>query len=253
MRHQTTMEESERTPTSNQRWHAKHATARVSAPPATPDPAVDGRDIAAFEEMVGRCEDGAYRLAMQLVRSEAVAQEILQRTFLSAWQNRRRLVGEGQFNLWVYRSVGKAALGHLNSADRQAQASGGNCLASIRTSPRFWIRPSAGEESDWSTRPTDQLRSEDLYRHIRNVVDALPAEMRTMFILCDLDAMSIEDSAEILGLPVAAVKEHLQAARMAVRTAIGDYFCRKARDGASSAASAAAVRRLSSEASLTAP
>jgi hypothetical protein len=77
--------------------------------------------------------------------------------------------------------------------------------------------------------------------------------MRTIFILCDLDAMSIEDSAEILGLPVGAVKEHLQAARMAVRTAIGDYFCRKARDGASSAASAAAVRRPSSEASLTDP
>jgi RNA polymerase sigma factor, sigma-70 family len=243
--------------TTDQNWHAVQASGWAAQDPATPAPAVEGRDIAAFEAMVDQCEDKAYSLAMQLVRSEPAAQEILQQTFLLAWQNRQKLAGGTQFGNWVYRTVGKAAIERLKSKTHQGEASAGAPVPSIQTSSRtgskFRIRARAKKESDWSARPSYQLFSEELCRYIRKTVDSLPMELRTMFILCDSEAMSLEESAAILGLPVANAKVNLQAARLAVRAAIGDFFCGDAQDGASASVHEGINHRLLSEASLTDP
>jgi RNA polymerase sigma-70 factor (ECF subfamily) len=247
------MENAVNTATSNQNWHAVQASGWAAQDPATPAPAVEGRDIATFEAMVDQCEDKAYSLAMQLVRSEPVAQEILQQTFLLAWQNRQKLAGGNQFNGWVYRTVGKAAVERLRTKAQEGAASAGASTPSTRTSPKFQIRARGKKESDWSARPSYQLFSEELCRYIRKTVDSLPMELRTMFILCDSEAMSLEESAAILGLPVANAKVNLQAARLAVRAAIGDYFCGDAQEGASASVHEGVNHRLLSEGSLTDP
>jgi len=241
------------TAATDRNWHAEQAIGWAAQGPATPDPAVEGRDIAAFEAMIDQCEDKAYSLAMQLVRSAPVAQEILQQTFLLAWQNRQKLAGGNQFNGWVYRTVGEAAIARLKTKAQEGEASAGAPKWSARTSSKFLIRVRADKESDWSARPSHQLSSEELCRYIRKTVDSLPTELRTMFILCDSEAMSLEESAAILGLSVANAKVNLQAARLAVRAAIGDYFCGDAQEGASASDHEGIDHRLLSEGSLTDP
>jgi RNA polymerase sigma-70 factor (ECF subfamily) len=247
------MEQAVRTPTTDRSWHDDQTTAGATKASAIPNETVGGRDIAIFEKLVGQCEDKAYRLAMQLVRSELVAQEILQQTFLSAWQNMQRFAGVIQFSDWVYRTVGKAALGHLDSTRKHGEKTAGEHLPAIRTSPRFWLRASVDDDSDWSTRPADHLCSEALYCHIRKTVDALPDELRTVFILCDSEGLSVEIGAEILDLPVATAKENLQVARLMVRDAIGHYFSRVVHDRAGASAHTDIEHHLLSEASFTDP
>jgi RNA polymerase sigma-70 factor (ECF subfamily) len=231
--------------------------ANPSVDGGSPDLAIEhdatGKNIAAFEELVGRCEDKAYRLAMQLVGSESAALEILQQTFLSAWQNVHKFTGTLQFNHWVYQTVAKAAVGRLNSARHQGKASAGGRVLSFRTNARFWIRLRTEEEPDWATRPADDLCSEDLYCYIRKTIDALPYELRTVFILCDSEEMSVEDGAEILGLSVAKAKEDLQAARLAIRHAIGHYFSHGVHESVAAPAGAGIDHRHLSEASFTDP
>ena len=94
------------------------------------------------------------------------------------------------------------------------------------TIPRFWTRAKRVAESDWSILPARQLSSEDLFHHIREAVYLLPADLRAVFVLFDLEELSIEDSAEILDLPVATAKENLHAARMAIRHSIGLHLSR---------------------------
>jgi RNA polymerase sigma-70 factor (ECF subfamily) len=241
---QITMENAARTPTSNGNWLVEDESCWTSREPAIPDQVVKSLEIAAFEEMVDRCEDKAYSLALQLVGSQPTAQEILQQAFLLAWQNRQKFAGGTQFDHWVYRIVGKAALGHLKSTGGMEEALAENHPTSA--SPKSWIRSRAEKESDWAVRPSDQLRSEELCRHIRDTVDRLPTELRTLFILCDSEAMSLEDGAEILDLPILDAKESLHAARLVVRAAIADFFCGGAGDAGMG------YRRLS-EASLTDP
>ena len=187
---------------------------------------VDCWEVAAFEESVAHCEDRAYRLAMHLVGSEVVAQEILQETFLSAWQNTSSFASQTQFNAWVYRATVRSALGRLKSTRTQEPSLSDCSLLSLSTIPRFWIRAKRVAESDWSILPAHQLATEDLFHHIRETVNLLPIDLRTVFVLCDLEELSIEDGAEILDLPEATALDDLHTARMAVCHSIGLYLSR---------------------------
>jgi RNA polymerase sigma-70 factor (ECF subfamily) len=60
--------------------------------------------------------------------------------------------------------------------------------------------------------------------HIQTSVNALPDGLRTVFLLRDVEEMSTEDTAQMLGLSVPAVKTRLHRARLALREAIGRYF-----------------------------
>lgn len=208
-------------------WHHAHETT-AGAQGSAQSEVVDTWNVATFEESLDRCEDRAYRLAMLLVRDEPTAQEVLQETFLSAWQNVQSFVTRSQFSTWVYRATAKAALGRLDFVKDQERSTAGMCLLSAMTIRRFWGRVRADEASDWFARPSEQLSSEELYRHIRKTVDSLPSVLRTVFVLCDLEEMSLENSAEILDLPVGVAKENLQAARLVIRSAIGHHFSRNA-------------------------
>jgi len=183
-------------------------------------------NFAAFEEWVGGCEDKAFRLAMHFLRDERAAQDILQETFLAAWENIQAFANRNRFNAWVYRMTVKAALERLNSSRSRGQTSQDRTLLFLFTTREFWSRLTVDEDPDWSMRSPHQLGSEDLLRHIRKSVDSLPLELRAVFVVCALEEMSLDESVDILDLPAATVKAQLQAATLAIRHAIGSYFAR---------------------------
>ncbi len=183
------------------------------------------QDEAAFEELVGRYENKLYRLAMRFVRNETDAQEILQDAFLSAWRNLPSFEGRAQFGSWMYRVTVNAALMLLRSRNRHPEVTVDDVEPTV-------LNDAVAESgqmranSDWSQRPDEQLQSEEMRKHIQHSVDALPDGLRTVFLLRDVEELSTEDTAEMLGLSVPAVKTRLHRARLALREAIGRYFVR---------------------------
>jgi len=182
------------------------------------------RDEAAFEELVARYEDKLYRLAMRFARNETDAQEILQDAFLSAWRNLPSFEGRAQFGSWMYRVTVNAALMLLRSRSRHPEVA----VDEIEPTASNQAVAEGGQmmraNSDWTQQPDEQLQSEELRKHIQISVDALPDGLRTVFLLRDVEEISTEDTAEILGLSVPAVKTRLHRARLALREAIGRYF-----------------------------
>jgi RNA polymerase sigma-70 factor (ECF subfamily) len=183
---------------------------------------VRGKDVAAFEELLGRYEDKLYRLAMRFVRSESDAQEILQDAFLSAWRNLSGFEGRAQFGSWMYRVTVNAALMFLRSRNRHPEV----MLDDVEPAVLHEAAEQSvhGSSEDWSQRPDEQLQSEELRRHIQTAVDALPDGLRTVFLVRDVEGLSTEETAELLNLSLPAVKTRLHRARLALREAIGHYF-----------------------------
>lgn len=181
-----------------------------------------GKDVAAFEELLGRYEEKLYRLAMRFVRNESDAQEILQDVFLSAWRKLPGFEGRAQFGSWMYRVTVNAALMFLRSRNRHPEV----MLEDME--PGVLSKTTEGSvhglNEDWSRRPDEQLQSEELRRHIQTAVDALPDGLRTVFLVRDVEGLSTEETAELLGLSLPAVKTRLHRARLALREAIGRYF-----------------------------
>jgi RNA polymerase sigma-70 factor (ECF subfamily) len=178
------------------------------------------KDFAAFEELLDRYEDKVFRLAYRFVRNETEAQEILQDTFLSIWRKLGTFKGDAQFSSWLYRVAANAALMRLRAQRRHPEISTEELPVGFLDNNGQL--PAAGE--NWARRPDDQLQSEELRDHIQQAVDALPELYRTVFLIRDVEGLSTEETAEVLGISVPTVKTRLHRARIALRDAIGTYF-----------------------------
>jgi RNA polymerase sigma-70 factor (ECF subfamily) len=182
------------------------------------------KDEAAFEELVGRYEDKLYRLAMRFVRNETDAQEILQDAFLSAWRNLPAFEGRAQFGSWMYRVTVNAALMLLRSRNRHPEVTVDDVEPKALNDAVAASGQALRGGADWSLRADEQLQSQEMRKFIQDSVDVLPDGLRTVFLLRDVEELSTEDTAEMLGLSVPAVKTRLHRARLALREAIGRYF-----------------------------
>jgi RNA polymerase sigma-70 factor, ECF subfamily len=185
-----------------------------------------GKDEGAFEELVSRYEDKLYRLAMRFVRNETDAQEILQDAFLSAWRNLPTFEGRAQFGSWMYRVTVNAALMLLRSRNRHPEVTVDDIEPTALNQAVAESGQMMRSTADWSQRPDDQLQSDELRKHIQSSVDALPEGLRAVFLLRDVEELSTEDTAEVLGLSVPAVKTRLHRARLVLREDIGRYFAK---------------------------
>jgi RNA polymerase sigma-70 factor (ECF subfamily) len=209
--------------------HAAQDKTELAPPPgdSSDDSLVErarAKDEAAFEELVGRYEDKLYRLAMRFVRNETDAQEILQEAFLSAWRNLPSFEGRAQFGSWMYRVTVNAALMLLRSRSRHPEVTVDDVEPTALNDAVAESGQTTRGSADWSRQADEQIQSKELRKHIQTSVDDLPEGLRTVFLLRDVEELSTEDTAEILGLSVPAVKTRLHRARLALREAIGRYF-----------------------------
>jgi RNA polymerase sigma-70 factor (ECF subfamily) len=186
------------------------------------------KDFGAFEILLGRYEDKVFRLAFRFVRNESEAKEILQDTFLTIWRKLDTFKGDSLFSSWVYRVAANTALMRLRSQRRHPQISTEDLPPGFLDSYRSvegdasGHLPSPGE--NWAKRPDEQLQSDELRRHIQAAVDSLPELYRTVFLVRDVEGLSTEETAEVLGISVPTVKTRLHRARIALREAIATYF-----------------------------
>ncbi len=181
-------------------------------------------DSQAFAILVARHQRQLYRLALRMTGSEADAQEILQESFLNAWQKLPLFRGDAQFSSWLYRIAANGALMRLRRKRRAPDAVSEQ--AEELAGPKFTADGQHEEppHSDWSQRADEKLLSQELGEHINAAVRTLPDDYRTVFLLKDVDGLSNEDIADALELTVPAVKSRLHRARLALREQLGDFF-----------------------------
>jgi RNA polymerase sigma-70 factor (ECF subfamily) len=177
-------------------------------------------DMDAFESLVERHRDRIYGLALRMTRSEADAAEIVQDTFLAAYQNLKAFRGEAAFGSWVHRIAANNALMRLRH-QRVVEAATDELRG-----PEFNERGSLEEypEVDWSRRADEKVLDEELGRAIRQATDSLPEGYREVFLLKDVEGMSYEEIAEMMGISVSAVKSRLHRARLALREEIDAFY-----------------------------
>jgi RNA polymerase sigma-70 factor (ECF subfamily) len=180
-----------------------------------------GGDTRAFDELVVRYRDKVYRLALRILRHEEDAAEALQEAFLSAYRGLKNFKVESTFSTWLYRVATNAALmryrrrreGHISLEQSQNPNGDGEPLAI----------------PDWSAQPLEELLDSETREVMGESVQRLPEDLRTVFLLRDVEELSNAQVAEILELTVAAVKSRLHRARKSLREDLDRYFRDKSR------------------------
>ena len=182
-----------------------------------------GKDVGAFEALVGRTEDKLFRLAMRFVHNESDAQEILQNAYLAAWLNLPSFEGRAQFGSWMHRVTVNASLMFLRVRDRHLEVAVDNVEPTEKGDASGQVGEQTGVCNNWSQRPDEEVQSAELRYQIEIAVRSLPERVRATFLLRDVDEMSTEDAAGRLGISIPAVKTRLQRARKVLREYLGSY------------------------------
>jgi RNA polymerase sigma-70 factor, ECF subfamily len=185
-----------------------------------------GGETRAFDELVRRYRDKVYRLSYKILRHEEDAAEALQDAFLSAFRGLKNFKAESTFSTWLYRIATNASLmkyrrrrdGHVSLEQSQSSDGSGEPM----------------QIPDWSKQPMNELLNQETHEVMEEGIQRLPEELRTVFVLRDVEGLSNAEVADVLNLSVAAVKSRLHRARIALRDRLNRYFADKLsrRDGA---------------------
>jgi RNA polymerase sigma-70 factor (ECF subfamily) len=180
-------------------------------------------DQEAFGELVRQYERKIYRLAMNITRNEEDAEDVLQEAFLKAYEHLDRFKGDSKFYTWLVRIAVNEALMKL----RQRR---GDRTVPLDEPLDTGEETMAREIAVWGDNPEQQYSKEEMQNILSDAVDSLKPDFRTVFTLRDIEEMSTEETAEILGISIPAVKSRLLRARLALREKLTRQFKRKGED-----------------------
>jgi RNA polymerase sigma-70 factor (ECF subfamily) len=175
-------------------------------------------DVEAFYELVRPYERAAFLAALSLVKNDADAEEVAQEAVLKAFKNLSRFRQEAKFSTWLIQiSINEAKMKLrkdrrylYESLDEGQQNNDGDYI------PKDF--------ADWREIPSEALEQSELREALAKALDSLPEKYRTVFILRDVQHLSINETAHALGLSEANVKTRLSRARLQMRDALAPGF-----------------------------
>jgi RNA polymerase sigma-70 factor, ECF subfamily len=172
-------------------------------------------DHAAFETLMRRYNGKLFRIARSIVKDDSDAEDVLQDAYMDAYRHIDDFRGDSQVATWLTRIVINQALMRLRKEKRRS------VIVPFR-------EPGSGEaeraEVDVADRTTESPSSRLLRGEIRRIlerrIDELPLSFRTVFIMREVEDMSVEETAEALGIAPATVRSRLFRARALLRESL---------------------------------
>ncbi|TPI14081.1 RNA polymerase sigma factor [Mesorhizobium sp. B4-1-3] len=173
------------------------------------------RDPDAFRAIIKTYNQRLYRLARGVVRNDAEAEDVLQEAYMRAFTSLQAFRGEASLSTWLSRIVINEALGRLRKRKRIV-AMPGNPEAQIIRFPLNQNDLNPGDD------PERTMAQRQILRLVERATDSLPDVYRTVFVARVIEGLSIEETADLLGVKPETVKTRLHRARALVRKALDD-------------------------------
>lgn len=180
-------------------------------------------DRAEFARLVDLASAPIYRLALKMLGDPQDAEDVLQNTFLKALQSLPEFEGRSNPLTWLYRIAVNEALMQIR-----------------RRKPQVEIDESVADDdeniplpvqlTDWCCLPESDLLSAESRQALDEAIRTLPEKLRVVFLLRDIEGLSIRETAETLGLTETTVKTRLLRARLHLREQLSVYFGERLRE-----------------------
>jgi RNA polymerase sigma-70 factor, ECF subfamily len=173
-------------------------------------------DRAEFARLVEAFTNPIYRLAINMLGSEQDAEDILQETFIKVFKSVKNFEERSSLSTWVYRIAVNEALMLLRKSRVQT--------TSLDEADDDDAIEEPQEITDWCCQPEQTFMSAEVQAQLEKAIRLLPEKLRLVFILRDMDDLSIKDTAIALNISEMAVKTRLLRARLKLRELLSQYF-----------------------------
>jgi RNA polymerase sigma-70 factor, ECF subfamily len=174
-------------------------------------------DMSAFQELVERYDRRLFRIAQHITHNREDSQDVVQETFLKAFEHLAEFREKSQFSTWLIRITLNQSLMKLRkrrgvrelSLDEDFQADEGMLPLEV---------------ADWAPNPEELYTTSELRDILNKTMRELPPTLRAVFVLRDVEGLSTREAAEALNLTAVAVKARLWRARLRLRQGLSKYF-----------------------------
>jgi RNA polymerase sigma-70 factor, ECF subfamily len=177
-------------------------------------------DVAAFEQLVRRYDRKLLRIAQSITHNREDSQDAVQEAFLKAYQNLPAFREGSKFSTWLFRITVNQSLMKLRrqrttrevSLDEDFQADGD-------------VLPK--EVTDWAPNPEQLYWASELRDILIKCLEELSPILRTVFVLRDIEGLTIDQTVDVLNVTETAVKARLLRARLQLRESLNKYFSKR--------------------------
>jgi len=171
-------------------------------------------DQSAFRQIMERHNRRLYRVARAVMRDDTEAEDVVQETYLRAFSNLSKFRGESSLTTWLTRIALNEALGRKRK--QRATVTLESLETAQETSAQIIQFPAMDTEAD----PERSAAQHEIRRLLERAMDALPEAFRLVFVMRDVEEMSIEETAAHLGIRPETVKTRLHRARRLLRQSL---------------------------------
>jgi RNA polymerase sigma-70 factor, ECF subfamily len=183
--------------------------------------ALQAGDKAEFARLVDLYSNQIYRLAIKILGDPHDAEDVLQETFIKAYRSLPSFEGRSSISTWLYRIAANEALMVVRRRKPEI-----NMLSSDGDSDEDEVSPPA-QIVDWCCLPENELLSSEAKIFLDQAVEKLSTNLRMVFILRDIQGLSIRETADVLKISEMAVKTRLLRARLQLREELSAYYGEK--------------------------
>lgn len=205
----------------------EHRSMSKTEPPVATDEAsivrrVAAGDRSAFELLMRRYNRRLYRLARAALRDQTEAEDALQEAYLSAYRLIGQFRGEAALSSWLSRLVLNECLGRLRRSARRH-----NLVPIVSSDSAIDINAMASRDSDLPDKVLGRAQMRALLEH---KLDALPESFRVVFVLRSVEELSVQETAQSLGIPEETVRSRHFRARSLLRESLAQELDLAERD-----------------------
>ncbi len=176
-----------------------------------------------FARLVDHYSPLIYRLALKMLGDEQDAEDVLQNTFLQAFRHLNEFEGRSTLSTWLYRIAANEALMLLRKRRPETALTDSLPEEEPLEEPTQFI--------DWCCLPEEELLSAEGRARLEAAIRLLPETLRVVFLLRDIEGLSIQETSQALGLSETAVKTRLLRARLRLREMLSAYYAERLNAG----------------------
>jgi RNA polymerase sigma-70 factor (ECF subfamily) len=160
-----------------------------------------------YHDLIRPHERSVYMMALSFMKNEADAEDIAQEAFLKAFRNLSKFRAESKFSTWLISIT-------LNEARSRLRRKTIVRMESLDEPPDEGRSVSPALLKDWREIPSEALERQELRLMLQDAVTGLPEIYRQVFLLRDIEELSVNETAEALSISVPSVKVRLPRVRM---------------------------------------
>jgi RNA polymerase sigma-70 factor (ECF subfamily) len=179
----------------------------------------------AFRAIMQRYNQRLYRVARGIVRDDTEAEDVLQEAYMRAFAALREFRGDSSLGTWLTRIVLNEAFGRMRRRRRTEEL---DVLDRAIQDGDTRVIMFPGAQS--SSNPEAAAAREEVRRLLEHAIDDLPEPFRLVFVMRDVEELSIEETATHLGLRPETVKTRLHRARRLLRRSLDEKLASVLRD-----------------------